>query len=186
MRLAGGSILPNPPTRRHEPHLEKWAEDSASSHEQSRKLRRLLLPGFALVERQDLLQARRQEMGGNGTEANALDTLLDLSRLNFDPGVDESTQPSTANWTLRRRPGWLVPVPLGYAAISPLYAAGEVANARDAHTPFRFVESVLGLGQWISPHRVDDLRLLLWHHRAEPESGLYCCRNDFVSTEIPA
>ncbi|EQD77973.1 CRISPR-associated Csy2 family protein [mine drainage metagenome] len=82
-------------------------------------------------------------------------------------------------WGIRKRPGWLVPLPIGYAALSSLYPAGEVENARDDSTPFRFVESLYSLGQWVSPHRLENLQQLLWHVKSEPEKGIYQCVNRF-------
>jgi CRISPR-associated protein Csy2 len=69
-----------------------------------------------------------------------------------------------------------VPLPVGYGAISPLYEAGQVANARDDQTPFRFVECLYSLGEWKSPHRIQGPDELLWHHQADPEHGLYLCK----------
>jgi CRISPR-associated protein Csy2 len=85
-------------------------------------------------------------------------------------------------WEIRRKPGWLVPLPIGYAGISPLYAPGEVANSRDDSTPFRFVESLYSLGQWISPHRLDTIEQLLWTQESDPEAGLYRCRNRYAES----
>lgn len=186
MRLAGGSILPGIGNQSSAAFLESWPEDEEGSRESSRRLRRRLLPGFAVVERQDLLESHRLELTSTEREASALESLLDYSRLNLDPNLDETAQTPTARWSARHKPGWLVPVPLGYAAISPLHEPGSVQNARDTSTPFRFVESVLGLGQWISPHRINDLRKLLWYHDADPERGIYRCRNFFSSTESNA
>lgn len=186
MRLAGGSILPGVSQRVAKPELVTWPEDAEGSREASRRLRRRLLPGFALVERQDLLTAHRLEMSAADAPVNALDALLDLVRLNVQPQTDDTVDPPTVEWKQRPRAGWLVPIPLGYAAISPLYAPGVVTGARDDETPFRFVESALGLGQWISPHRIDDLRHILWYHRAEPEAGLYRCTNMFSTNVVHA
>ena len=83
-------------------------------------------------------------------------------------------------WTLRPKAGWLVPLPIGYAGISPLYAAGEVAQTRDETTPFRFVESLYTLGEWVSPHRLDTLAQLLWTQEADPATGLYRSRNRYA------
>ncbi|MBX9835619.1 MAG: type I-F CRISPR-associated protein Csy2, partial [Burkholderiaceae bacterium] len=92
--------------------------------------------------------------------------------------TEQVTGQATKAWSVsRRKPGWLVPLPVGYAAISPLYAPGEVKNARDNDTPFRFVESVLSLGEWVGPHRVKALQDLLWVHHAQPEAGLYLIHN---------
>ncbi len=62
----------------------------------------------------------------------------------------------------------------GYRAISPLYAPGEVDKTRDPHTPFRFVESLYGIGEWRGLHRITDLRQLLWGYHQEGDN--YLCR----------
>ncbi|MCB1803757.1 MAG: type I-F CRISPR-associated protein Csy2, partial [Candidatus Competibacteraceae bacterium] len=176
MRLAGGSVFT---PSQQPPELIIWPLDAESSRKQSRKLCRRLLPGFALIHRADVLQNHYLDLQKTQPELSPLEALLDLSRLNFEPdeqGVSEhSEEAAKTAWTIRSRPGWLVPIPVGYAAISPLYSPGEVKNARDKTVPFRFVESVYSLGQWISPHRVEDIRSLLWYHQADPEAGLYCC-----------
>ena len=127
------------------------------------------------------LQQQLHDMQACDSSVTALDALLDLSALHWDckkiSGEHDQEGNEKIHWQIRSRPGWLVPIPVGYAAISPLYPPGEVKNARDKTVPFRFVESVYSLGQWISPHRVEDIRSLLWYHQADPEAGLYCCTN---------
>jgi CRISPR-associated protein Csy2 len=143
-----------------------------------RKLRRRLLPGFALVRRDDRLQQRLRELRETAVDTTPLDALVDLCALHWDCDSAQKEKGTSENaWTIRTRRGWLVPVPVGYAAISPLYEAGMVQNARDKTTSFRFVESVYSLGEWISPTRIDDPRKLFWHHEANPDQGLYACSN---------
>jgi CRISPR-associated protein Csy2 len=156
MRLAGGSILA---LRRNK--AQTWwglAENFNDQRLIYQKLRRRLLPGFALVPRGDLLQKHLADMQTKAP-ANALDALLDLCRINIEPGPALPDEPDKAEWQIgKRRPGWLVPLPVGYAGISELYQPGEVANARDGETPFRFVEALYSLGEWVSPHRIESLR----------------------------
>ena len=90
------------------------------------------------------------------------------------------------SWAVRRKPGWLVPLPVGYAGISPLYAPGEVDNMRDSTSPFRFVESLYSLGQWISPHRLDSLQQLLWTQESAADTGIYRCINRYSDTLNPS
>lgn len=181
MRLAGGSLLPHPNGRQDLPELYHWPHSTEEGRRKSREIRRRLLPGFALVERQDKLERHLADLKTD----SVLDALLDLSRFNYEPlpAVDES---EPVRWALRGKPGWLVPLPLGYGAISPLYSPGQVENSRDPDTPFRFVETLLGLGEWISPHRIDDMEKLLWYHDADPENGIYRCRNDFAASPSTA
>lgn len=181
MRLAGGS-----PLYREGPRYQaSWHPQAGTvedDRESFRKLRRRLLPGFALVQRDDLLATHLADMRQSAPASSALDALLDLSRLNFDPLSVPATDPAQADevkWEIRRKPGWLVPLPIGYAGISPLYAPGEVENARDASTPFRFVESLYSLGEWISPHRLEALSQLLWTQEADTDNGIYRCINRY-------
>jgi len=180
MRLAGGSLLPQRTGKRYNAQYLPLAHDKVSQDETFRNLRRRLLPGFALVQREDYLQTRLAEMQADDHQANALDALMDLSRLNIEPDQPNPDNPDETQWGVRKHPGWLVPVPVGYAAISPLYPAGEVANARDNGTPFRFVENLYSLGEWVSPHRLATLEQLLWHQDADAEQGLYRCINHYA------
>lgn len=181
MRLAGGSPLyRDGPRYQASWHAQAGTVDD--DRDSFRKLRRRLLPGFALVQRGDLLATHLAEMRQNAPASSALDALLDLSRLNFDPVSIPATVPAQANevkWEIRKKPGWLVPLPIGYAGISPLYAPGEVENARDAATPFRFVESLYSLGEWVSPHRLNDLSQLLWTQETDAANGIYRCINRY-------
>lgn len=177
MRLAGGSILPQRQGDRYRPQLLILPPSEIERDTLFRKLKRRLLPGFALVQREDRLADHLSEMRAKNANAHALDALLDLTRLNYEPPNPDKLEES--QWRIRSRPGWLVPIPVGYAAISPLYEPGVVTNARDDGTPFRFVESLYSLGEWVSPHRLTSLQQFLWHHYSDVERGLYCCVNHY-------
>lgn len=181
MRLAGGSILPSY-EKRHQPVWQEWYDDDSDNITAFRKLRHRLLPGFALIQREDLLTEQLEVLRQQDTDANALDALLDLTRLNFEPREPNPEKPEEPVWEIRSQPGWLIPVPVGYAALSPLHPPGEVINARDQQTPFRFVESLYTLGQWISPHRLPDPEQFLWRHDAELETGIYRCINQYAKS----
>lgn len=193
MRLAGGSVMPPWPraTRRAgRASLEMQAESDDEQRKQFRRLTRRCLPGFALVSRDDLLQARLVELQAEQAQASALDAWLDLSRWNHHAvqNTDEKGATSTT-WETDKRPGWTVPIPVGYASLSDLHAPGTVAGARDGNTPFRFVESLWSIGQWVGPHRLRSLDDLLWYAQVEGESqSTYRCRNDYSAppSETPA
>jgi CRISPR-associated protein Csy2 len=179
MRLAGGSILPTRPGARYVAQWKNLPDHLEGQVDGFRKLRRCLLPGFALVQREDLLQERLADMG---RAATALDALLDLCRLNVEPHIPDPAKPEEVAWQIRKPPGWLVPLPIGYAGISPLYEPGQVNNTRDETTPFRFVESLYSLGQWIGPQRLTELQQLLWYVESDPDAGLYRCINRYSAT----
>lgn len=183
MRLAGGSVLPARFGQRYAARWQVLPDVFSEQKAMFARLRRSLLPGYALVHREDLLAARLAELRATQANATALDALLDYSRLNMEPTIPDPAQPDSAVWEPRKRPGWLAPLPVGYAGLSPLYPPGEVENARDEVTPFRFVESLYSLGQWIAPHRLDHLQQLLWYSVADPENGIYRCINHFSAVD---
>ena len=179
MRLAGGSILPQRLGSRYAPRLETWPSAEADRRELFRRLRRRWLPGFALTLREDRLAEALQQLRESEPQATALDALLDLSRLNVEPNAEPEPDGST-QWHIRRREGWLVPLPVGYAGLSELHEPGQVLNSRDSETPVRFVESLYSLGEWVSPHRLECLDQMFWYHEAEPEMGIYRCSNRYT------
>lgn len=186
MRIAGGSPLPG--NTRREPELTVIPEDYEARERVFRRWCRQCLPGFALIGRDDLLDTHLEELRRNDPDATRIDAWLDLSRLNHYPvknpdpeaSSNDSEQGEKVVWQSQRKPGWIVPIPIGYAALSETHAPGSVASARDDETPFRFVESLFSLGQWISPHRLQTLEELFWYHEADTERGLYLCRNDYA------
>ena len=193
MRIAGGSVIaPHSPSSRRalQPQLRLEAEEPEQQRQEFAQLSRRLLPGFALVARDDLLQAHQHTLSqrqSEGQPATALDAWLDLSRINTravrvpvtpaQGGEAQTERTERIEWQRDARPGWLVPIPVGYAALSELHAAGSVTQARDATTPLRFVESVFSIGQWISPHRLRNAAQLIWWPTYDEASGLYRCRN---------
>lgn len=189
MRVAGGSVMP-PLTGalRHTkpPELRLVPDDDEARREQFSRLKRRWLPGFALVSRDDLLHRRLTEMRQQSPEANALDAWLSLAcmthRAERRGAPDDNGLPvgEGVQWQTEPRPGWIVPLPVGYAALSELHQAGSVAGARDPRVPFRFVESVYSVGQWISPHRLERAEQLFWYVAHEQGSTLYRCVNEFI------
>ena len=195
MRIAGGSVMPPLPslsgTVRRPPRtqLVLLAEEPDLRAKQFKRLGRQWLPGFALVSRDDVLQSRLEALRASAPEAqpqpSLLDAWLDLSRINhrattktvWNEAGDASTE--VVEWATDNRPGWLVPIPVGYAALAELHPPGAVAGARDASVPFRFVESVYSIGQWISPHRLEDIVQLTWRPEYAPVTGLYRCTNAY-------
>ena len=194
MRIAGGSVMPAlPGTFRNPPRpLLTLVPDTVEERtKQFSRLSRRWLPGFALVSRDDLLQARRIELQTTQPGATLLDAWLDMSRINHratrSQTVDEKTGETleTIEWATDSRAGWTVPIPVGFAPLTALYSPGEVIGVRDVSVPFQFVESVYSIGQWISPHRLNEVEQLLWRPSYDPATGLYRCINAFLPPFVP-
>lgn len=188
MRVAGGSLLPSRagPGRRVRPWIRVLSDDAQKRTEQFREWRRQWLPGFALVGRDDLLAKRLRTLQATDPQTTLLDAWLHAARFNHQPIKPEAGKAQSADGKVlwedpwrERGSGWLVPIPVGYAALSARHAAGSVLNARDACAPLRFVESVYSMGEWISPHRLTHLEQLLWYAETDEAKGLYRCRNGY-------
>lgn len=186
MRIAGGTLLPpqQPWRHRYQPYAIELTGTEADREAVFRRARMRLLPGFTLVSRDDRLEERLTALQATNPQASRLDAWLSLSRINWrwQPEGDSGK----GKWANDRHgKGWIVPMPVGYGALGDVHPPGSVANARDANTPFRFVESLYSIGEWISPHRVESPRHMLWYADSGPDEGLYRCRNDYaVATEV--
>lgn len=179
LRIAGGSVRieegKNP--KRYAPWLLDYQGSEESRVWQFRQSILKLLPGFTLVSRHALLNEHWEWLKQEQPEVSQLEAWLSLHRQNW------TYNPDTQKWQVVRPEhasrGWLVPMPVGYAALSPLYEAGEVDNARDQETPFQFVESIYSVGEWKSPHLLSGFEALLWFAESQPKQGLYRCVNGF-------
>ena len=183
MRIAGGTLLPSERgyASRHRPWLADFTGDSDDQLREFRRLRARLLPGSALVARDDLIDQRLDALRSESPQASRLDAWLSLSRINWRHHASDGKK---GTWQSDRLPGsgWIVPIPVGYGSLGGLHAAGSIANARDATTPFRFVESLYSMGEWIGPHRLQKPHDLLWYADSQSDEGLYRCRNDYRAT----
>lgn len=139
------------------------------------QLLRTLMPGFALIERRELMQ---QAMEGG---EDALEAMLKYLTIHHSCEVSEKGE---ITWLSQRqlipkeeKAGWLVPIAVGFQGISPL---GQAKNQRDADTPHRFAESVVTLGEFKMAHRIQELDEVLWHYHADVEQDLYLCQQNKI------
>lgn len=181
MRVAGGTVMPSdrPWHRRYRPWLVELTGGNDDRHKNFRDACVRLLPGSALVARDDLIDRRLQSTQADGSHISSLNAWLSLSRTDWrwEGGANKGK----GAWLSSRRKGdgWIVPIPVGYGALSELHSPGSVRNARDATTPFRFVESLYSVGEWIGAHRLRSPQQLLWYADSRPDEGLYRCSNDY-------
>ncbi|XKM13992.1 type I-F CRISPR-associated protein Csy2 [Orbaceae bacterium ac157xtp] len=141
-RIAGGSVFGVGEVKLIEKSVTTSTEELISD----------LLPAFVLIDGKDDLQQLTNELQTKDPDATSLDVLIETAKLNAIPqdnGLWQTTSIKTGH-------GWLVPIPLGYQAISPLFLAGKVAHTRDNHHASQFVEAVYGLGKWVFPFDIED------------------------------
>ena len=143
--------------------------DFNDEEDQDKELRPILnklMLGHVLIERRDLVIQSMKE------GKDALDSILDYLKVTHSSTQDEDGK---VTWTSKRKAqGWLVPIAVGFQGISELRHA---KNQRDVNTPHRFAESVLTLGEFVMPYRIESIDQLLWQYHVDLENNLYLCQN---------
>lgn len=182
-KLAGGLIIDIEKIT-----FEEIPENLEEKKKFIRKEMRTLLPGYLLLDRTDLLKKNLEKIKNENPESTIFDAWMNFISFKYSAVKnDETAEKKEIEWQCQEKisEGWFVPLNIGYRAISPLYPAGLVKNTRDTTTSFRFVESVYTIGQWKSPHRIDDndFENIFWRYHADPESGWYLCKNNLFSEE---
>ncbi len=189
MRLAGGTIL----------NIRQVKLLSASTQGQHiamlRKIKRLTMPGFVLLDRSDYLKKHYQALlehhqvdKKSSNEPQLLDAWLDFSALKFratphlNENQREADENTSADWEYiaKPNPGYLVPVMTGYKAISELYDAGEVLNTRDEITPSRFVEAIHSIGEWKGVFSLKAIADAIWRYQHDDQ--WYLCKQNHELT----
>jgi CRISPR-associated protein Csy2 len=94
----------------------------------------------------------------------------------------EPNEKTPADWERLPKPeakGFLVPIMIGYKAITPVYDNAEISNTRDSETPVCFVEAVHSIGEWKSAHRLRteaDFLESIWRYNYQEH--WYLCKQD--------
>jgi len=152
MKLAGGDILSF-----KKPELLKIDGDIELG-----KLTRKLMPGYVLLERRELMADAMRD------GQDAIDAMLDYLTVHHRSQIDAEGH---VTWSAERKTqGWIVPIASGFHGISELDFAEQ---QRDPHTPHRFAESLVTLGEFVMPHRLKRLDDLLWRSRHDAKNNLY-------------
>ena len=159
MKIAGGDIL---------------NFDKPSLHRDFNRLKTKLMPGYAIVERRELM-IKAMERG-----QDALDAMLDYLCIHHYCKMTGEGDQSTVTWKSGRREtgqegqrGWIVPIATGFHGISEL---GNAKNQRDPYTHHRFVESIVTLGEFKMPYKLDTAEELIWQYHVDLENNLYLCQ----------
>lgn len=165
MKLAGGDILSFKPPA--------FFKVETGNGKDMHTLRRKLMPGYALIERRDLMVAAME----NGQDA--IDGLLEYLCIHHTCEYDDKDK---VIWSsARKAKGWIVPIAIGFHGISAL---GTAKNQRDPDTPHRFAESVVTLGEYKMPHRIESINEIMWHYKTTEQDNLYLCTQSKSQPEL--
>jgi CRISPR-associated protein Csy2 len=157
MKIAGGDILSF-----QQPEFYKVEEGNDID---LRKLTRKVMPGYAIIERRELMIDAMKD------GLDALDALLDYLEIHHSCEQDDA---GNVTWTSHRRTsGWIVPIATGFHGITE---PGPAKNQRDPDVPHRFAESVVTLGEFRMPHRINSLDEILWGYHTDLKNNLYLCQ----------
>lgn len=150
MRIAGGDIM-------HVGDPDLYSDPSDFT-----PFKRKLMPGFALVERTELMQEAMKE------GKDALEALLHYTSVHNSYEADEE------KWIAKRATsGWIVPISVGFQGISE---PGMAKNQRDSETPHRFAESVVTLGEFKMVYKIEKIDEILWKQVFDQQNDLYLCK----------
>lgn len=177
-RLAGGVITEMAPSQFHES-----LQDEVKAGLQFRRILRRLFPGFVLRDRSEIFE----EYLSKHPALSTVEAMLDFYALKYkavDPLDSEIAESGKIEWKQIPKPsgrGWIVPIQCGYKAISPLYEGGKTACTRDLNVPFRFVEPIYGLGEWMGIHRIQNIDSMIWQYQYDED--FYICLNNYRRKE---
>lgn len=160
-RIAGGSVM----------GLPKFEPVSFCQEEYISEFTAKLLPAFVLIDAHDSLQTITAELQSENPDATTLDALLETATLHHVPSDEQGS-----TWTVesgKKGRGWLVPIPVGYQGISPVFDAGEMHNSRNPEYKSQYVETIYSLGKWVFPYSIDKLSTALWYPKHDTEQNLY-------------
>ncbi|MCY4226225.1 MAG: type I-F CRISPR-associated protein Csy2 [Gammaproteobacteria bacterium] len=167
MKMAGGDIIDL---------------DKPSLHRDFNRLKTKLMPGYAIIERRELM-IEAMERG-----QDALDAMLDYLVIHHQCEMTGEGEQSTVTWKSARKEtghegqrGWIVPIATGFHGISEL---GQAKNQRNPDTPHRFVESIVTLGEFKMPYKLDTAEELFWRYHFDLENNLYLCQQTGAGTTL--
>lgn len=175
-RVAGGQCVEHDKFE-----IIKFEGDDVETRRQTKQLLFSLLPGFALIDRSDLLASHHDALSAHDNKTTLLEAWMDFGGLRYryvagtDQGSGEGRKDSEkGEWQRVQLPeqGWFVPIMTGFQPIASLQAPESVAGSRDIACPSCPVEAIYGVGQWLAPYRAEHINSLLWRYKFD-QSGYH-------------
>ncbi|WGL59726.1 type I-F CRISPR-associated protein Csy2 [Pigmentibacter sp. JX0631] len=162
MKLAGGNIL----------SIENvsFYEIPEAEFERKNLIKKIcysLIPGFFIINRVNYLKEYHENKLTENPKQEILDSWLDFYAIQFQANkILNNNSEEIINWEKKDKPysGYLVPLAVGYQPITKIFKNCEVKNGRDSNSDFCFVEPVYSIGEWKSPHKIDNLSDVFWSY----------------------
>jgi len=180
MRIAAGQVLP----MNSVPYWVPFSEDD--KEKKFKRLRYRFLPGFALVSGERRSNTTWKKLKDEKSpDTPFFEAWLEQIRRYYkdESSPSEKSEEETDKLPKQKadkKTGWTVPLLVGYGSLTRLYEGGEIPNTRDLTTPFRAVEGLYSIGEWVSPHRISKPEDILWQYAEYDEvNGVYRCVNSF-------
>lgn len=172
LRIAGGDILP-PRVQGGKEAVASYVEAGrvryftgrdARSANDIRDIKRLLTPGYVLLDRKELLK-KEMEKGEDSVVAFIDYLAVHHECTRSDDGMVE--------WTMKRKTaGWIVPISVGYQGIS---VPGKAENQRDSFYPHIFGENLITLGEFKMINTINDFDKIIWRYDVDLEKQKFAC-----------
>ncbi len=171
IRIAGGQILPprmkggkTTPSFIETGRIHYFPGKDARNPSDLRVIKRLLTPGYILIERRDLLLEEMQK-GKDPVEA-----VIDYLAIHH---ICNKVDENTIVWSrCRKTAGWLVPISVGYQGLSK---PEKVKNQRDDSYLHVFGENLITLGEYKIINSVNDFNKIIWQYKTDLNKQLYLC-----------
>ena len=171
IRIAGGEILP--PRIKGSKATASFKESNKIKYfpgieptnpSEIRTIKRLLTPGYVLIERRELLE-KEMEAGKDPIEA-----IVDYLAIHHDCKKNDEDE---VEWTRRRKTaGWLVPISVGYQGLSK---PEIVENQRDNNYLHVFGENLITLGEYKIINSINNFNEIIWKYKTNLDKQLYLC-----------
>lgn len=133
----------------------------------------MFMPAFVLMDASDEFADLIAKSQDKDPSTTPLDVFLDVCTLHHIPKVDENNGTQWHTQSVKTGYGWLVPMPMGYQAISKQFDSGKMANVRNPEYCSQYVEAVYGLGKWVYPHHLTNCMQTAFWRQTYDENGLY-------------
>lgn len=170
IKIAGGDIIPTSEkskylySKRTTCKYYSSVEDYDSKRQ--KEIIRTLIPGYALIERRDLLLKAME----NGE--NPINALVDYVSILHDCQKDGE---DNVKWeTKKRDKGWLIPISVGYKGLTP---PKFIENQRDNQYPHVFAENLITLGEYKMITNFISCKDFLWRYQTDLAKSIYSCVN---------